>query len=228
MLGKGGWDVFGSGPEIGAQESVGVANGLETGLDEILGGTGATLGAGVHIIDTSELQDLLGAGSGDDTGTTGSGGQLEADGTTFTGSLHGDGMHVTDLVTPVASTDGDKSELSANEGTLDGNLDFLGELDTETDVTVVVTNDDDSLEAGTLTSLGLLLDRHNLHDLVTEGTLGLLDELVNNGCLFDWDGVSVDFLKVVDVTVLDESSELGSGGPVVLAGAAVEIGRAHV
>lgn len=128
-------------------------------------------------------------------------------------------MHVTDLVTPVTSTDGDESELGANEGTLDGDLDLLGELDAETDVAVVVTDNDDSLEAGTLTGLGLLLNRHDLHDLVREGTLGLLDELVNNGSLLDGDGVGVDFLEVADVTVLDESAELGAGNPVVLAGA---------
>jgi hypothetical protein len=219
VLGKRGWDVVGSGPEIRGKESVGVADGNEAGLNEVLGGTGATGWAGEDIIDTSELQDLLWDGGSDETGTTGGGDQTEADGTTLTGGLHGDGMHVTDLVTPVTSTDGDKSELSANEGTLDGNLDFLGELDAETDVTVVVTDNDDSLEAGTLTGLGLLLDRHDLHDLVGKGTLSLLDELVNNGGLFDWDGVSVDLLEVADVTVLNESTKLGSGGPVVLAGA---------
>jgi len=220
VLGKRGWDVVGSGPEIRGKESVGVADGNEAGLNEVLGGTGAAGRAGEDIIDTSELQDLLWDGGGDEAGTTGSGGELEADGAALTGGLHGDGMHVTDLVTPVTSPHGDEGQLGANEGTLDGNLDLLGELDAETDVTVVVTDNDDSLEAGTLTGLGLLLDRHDLHDLVGEGTLSLLDELVNNGGLLDWDGVSVDLLEVVDVTVLDKSAELGSGEPVVLAAGA--------
>jgi len=42
VLGEGGWDVVGSGPEIWGKESVGVADGNETGLNEVLGGTGAT------------------------------------------------------------------------------------------------------------------------------------------------------------------------------------------
>ena len=75
-------------------------------------------------------------------------------------------MHITDLVTPIASPDGNEGELGANEGTLNGNLDLLRELDAETDVTIVVTDNDDSLKAGALTGLGLLLDRHDLHDLV--------------------------------------------------------------
>jgi hypothetical protein len=75
-------------------------------------------------------------------------------------------MDITDLVTPIASSDWDQGKLSSNESTLDGNLDFLGELDTETDVTVLITDGNDGLESGSLTGLGLLLDRHDLHGLV--------------------------------------------------------------
>jgi hypothetical protein len=67
-------------------------------------------------------------------------------------------MDVTDLVTPIASSDWDQGELSSNEGTLDGNLDFLSELDTKTDVTILITDGNDGLESGSLTGLGLLLD----------------------------------------------------------------------
>lgn len=220
VLGQGGLDVLGSGPEIRGEELVGVADGVEASLDEVLGGTGHAGGSGVHIIDTSELQDLLGDGGGDNAGTTGSGGQLEADGTTLAGRLGGDGMNVSDLVTPVTSPHGDEGQLGSDKGALDGDLDLLGELDAETDVTGVITDDDDSLEAGPLSGLGLLLDGYDLHDLVGESSLGFLDELVNNGCLFDGDGVSVDLLKGGDVSVLDETAELGAGDPVVLAGTA--------
>lgn len=96
-------------------------------------------------------------------------------------------MHVTDLVTPVTSADWNEGKLGAHEGSLDGNLDFLGKLDSETDMAVVVTDNDDSLEAGSLTGLGLLLNRDDLHDFVRKALLGILDEFVNNGCLLDWD-----------------------------------------
>ena len=60
MLDERGRDVVGSGPEIGGKESVGVGNSLEGSLNEVLGGTGASGRASVHIIDTSELEELLG------------------------------------------------------------------------------------------------------------------------------------------------------------------------
>jgi hypothetical protein len=119
VLGEGGLDVLGSGPEIRGEELVGVGNSLEASLDEVLGGSGGAGGGSEDIIDTSELQDLLGDGSSDETGTTGSGGQLEAAGTTLTSRLGGDSVHVTDLVTPVTSADGDDGELGSNKSALD-------------------------------------------------------------------------------------------------------------
>ena len=79
MLDERGRDVVGSGPEIGGKESVGVGNGVEGSLNEVLGGTGASGRASVTIVDTSELQDLLGNGGSDKTSTSGGGGQLKAD-----------------------------------------------------------------------------------------------------------------------------------------------------
>jgi len=124
-------------------------------------------------------------------------------------------MDITDLVTPIASSNWDEGELGSNEGTLDGNLDFLGELNTETDVTILITDGNDSLESGSLTSLGLLLDGHDLHGLIRELSLGLLKEDINNLGLLNGDGVSVDLLKRVDLVVLDKSSELGEGSPLL-------------
>jgi hypothetical protein len=67
-------------------------------------------------------------------------------------------VDLADLVTPIASTDWHKGKFSADEGTFDSNLDFLGELDTKTNVAIVITNNNDSLETGALTGLSLLLD----------------------------------------------------------------------
>ena len=67
-------------------------------------------------------------------------------------------MDFADLVTPIASTDWDKGKFSADEGTFDGNLDFLGELNTETNMSIVITDNNDGLETGTLTSFSLLLN----------------------------------------------------------------------
>jgi hypothetical protein len=154
-----------------------------------------TSGRGVDILDTREGQDLLGDGSSDNAGTAGSGCALEADGTALAGGLGGNGVDLADLVTPVTSADWHKGQLSNDEGALNGDLDLLGKFDAETNVAGVITDDDDGLETGTLAGLGLLLDGYNLHDLVTEIFVGLFDEFINNGCLLDWDGVSVNLLE---------------------------------
>ena len=67
-------------------------------------------------------------------------------------------MDFADLVTPVTSTNWNEGKLGADESALDGDLDFFGELDAETNVSIVITNNDDSLETGALTGLSLLLD----------------------------------------------------------------------
>jgi hypothetical protein len=82
----------------------------------------------------------------------------DGDGTALARLLDGNGVRLTKVGAPVSATDGDDIELGDDDGGADGGSDFLGGLDTETDVAVGVTNEDDSLEAGTLTGTGLLLD----------------------------------------------------------------------
>ena len=79
-------------------------------------------------------------------------------------------MGATDLVTPETTSDGNDGKLSQDDGTADGGGNFLGALNTKTNVTVWVTNGDKGLEAGTLTGSGLLLDGHDLKNLVLEGS----------------------------------------------------------
>lgn len=67
-------------------------------------------------------------------------------------------MRLTEVGTPVTAADGQDSELGNGDSGADGGSDFLGGLDTETDVALGVTDEDDGLEAGTLTGAGLLLD----------------------------------------------------------------------
>jgi len=123
-------------------------------------------------------------------------------------------VDITDLVTPIASSDWNKLELGSNQSALDGNLDFLANLDTETDVAVLVTDDNNGLEASSLTGLGLLLDRDDLHDFVRKGLL--LEEFIDDLGLLDGDGVGVNFLEGLDLASLDESAKLGLGNPFIL------------
>ena len=122
-------------------------------------------------------------------------------------------MDTTDLGTPITSSDGDELHLGIEESTLDGNLDFFADLDTNADVTLSVTTSDDSLESGSLTGLGLLLDGKDAHDLIRELSLGVLDELISDLVFLDGDGVGVNLLEGSDVSGFDESTELGERVP---------------
>ena len=73
-------------------------------------------------------------------------------------------MRLTKVGTPVTSPDGQDGELGNGDGGTDSGSNFLGGLDTETDVALRVTNDNDGLETGTLTGTGLLLDGFDLHN----------------------------------------------------------------
>jgi hypothetical protein len=71
-------------------------------------------------------------------------------------------VRLTEVGTPVTSPDGQNAQLGNDNGGTDGSSDFLGSLDSQTDVALTITNDNDGLETGTLTSTGLLLDRLDL------------------------------------------------------------------
>lgn len=166
----------------------------------------------------------------------------DGNGTALARLLDGNGVRLTKVAAPVTATDGDNVELGDDDGGADGGSDFLGGLDTETDVAVGVTDEDDSLEAGTLTGTGLLLDRldlfvenpsahhsrlsnpaigvsagllpgmSHLHDLVLEGREEEVDDLV----LLDGKRVKVDLLHGLDLASLHETTELGDRLPLLL------------
>ena len=71
---------------------------------------------------------------------------------------------LTKVGTPVTSSDWDDGELGDDDGGADSSGDFLGGLNTETNVASRVTDDNDGLETGTLTGTGLLLDRLDLFE----------------------------------------------------------------
>ena len=99
-------------------------------------------------------------------------------------------MRLTKVGTPVTSSYGDNGELREDDGATDGGGDFLGALDAETDVAVEVTNGDERLKAGALTGARLLLDGHDLHDLILELGQEEVDDLV----LLDGQREQVDLL----------------------------------
>jgi hypothetical protein len=119
----------------------------------------------------------------------------------------------TDLVTPVTATDWNDRELGEDDGSADSGGDFLAALNSQTDVTVAVTDGDEGLEAGALTGTGLLLDGHDLQDLVLQGAA---QEEIDDFALFDWERVQVDFLQRTDLSVAHQTAELGDWNPFLL------------
>lgn len=87
----------------------------------------------------------------------------DGDRAALAGLLDGDGVGSTQVGTPVTTANGDDAQLGDDDGGTDGGGNLLGGLDTETDVALRVTDDNDGLETGTLTGTGLLLDGLDLY-----------------------------------------------------------------
>ncbi len=105
------------------------------------------------------------------------------DGAALSVDLVGHSVGKTDLLTPVPTTDRNDLELGSEDSAADGVGNLLADLDTETNVAVEVTDEHESLEAGTLTGASLLLHRLHLHDLILElvgarGSEEVVDDLV--------------------------------------------------
>jgi len=105
-----------------------------------------------------------------------------------------------DLVTPISSSNGHDSELSKDDGSSNGSGNFLSALDSESNVSISISNDDESFESGSLTSTGLLLDGHNLHNLILD--LGA-EELINDLIFLDGESKKIDLLEFLDQTLLN-------------------------
>ena len=209
------------------QESIGSGDGGVGSLDEVTHGGGVSSSLSVDILDTGQLQHSLTGGGGDDTGSSGSGDDLNVDGSDLSVDLAGNGVGLSELGSPVTSSNGDDGELGEDDGTSNGGSDLLGALDSQSDVSVEISNRDESLESSSLSGASLLLDGHDLHDLICacrqsqrarasregERTLELGAKDVDDLVLFDGEGEEVDLLDGLDLSVLYESSELGNGNP---------------
>ena len=107
------------------------------------------------------------------------------------------------------STNRNNRQFSENDSTTDGSCDFLRALDTQTDMSVKVTDGDECLEARTLTGTGLLLNGHDLHNLILE----LGEEEVDDLVFFDGEREQVNFLHLLDLSIFYETAELGDWRP---------------
>lgn len=73
---EGAADKLGLLPQVGGKEAVGVGDGDKGGLEGVLEGLGGTGRGSVGILDTSELEETLDGGRGNEASTTGGGDEL--------------------------------------------------------------------------------------------------------------------------------------------------------
>lgn len=185
-------------PQVWGQESVVSLQSVEGSSQEVLSGSSLSSRGSVTILNTGEVEEFLRNWGSDDTYTFRGWYQSNADRSALSGHFTWNGMYISDLVSPVSSSDWDKVELGILKSVLDGNLYLLSDLNTESDVSVSVSDSDDGLESSSLTGSSLLLDRHDFHDFVTE----ILYEVIDNLVLLNWEGVSVDFFQRFDMSSL--------------------------
>lgn len=79
-------------------------------------------------------------------------------------------MRFADLVPPVTTAHWNDRELGQDDGTPDCCCNFFGTLDTQSNVAIAVTDGNKCLEACTLASPGLFLNRHDLQDFILQGS----------------------------------------------------------
>lgn len=118
-------------------------------------------------------------------------------------------MRLTERSTPVPTSDGDNGQLGEDDGAADSSGNFLRALDPKANVAFEVTDRNERLEARALTGTGLLLDGHDLHDLI----LQLGQEEVDNLELLDRQREEIDLLHGLDLAVLHKTTELSDGNP---------------
>ena len=197
-------------PELGAEVSVGRAKGVKDGLDKVPHGTGVTSTGGVAIGDTGHAHELLSGGGGNESGTARGRDQTNGHGTALSGDLAGNRVGKSGRTSPVSSSDGNDIELGGSDGSTNGRGDFRRALDSEADVSGGISNGHKGLEAGALTGGRLLLDGHDLHDLVLEL---VLQKVIDDLGFLDGDGEEEDLLDAGDLSFLDQAAELGDGDP---------------
>uniref|UniRef100_A0A1L8EB86 Uncharacterized protein n=1 Tax=Haematobia irritans TaxID=7368 RepID=A0A1L8EB86_HAEIR len=197
-------------PQIWSQVSIGLGNGSISSLGEVTQGASGTTGRSIAILNTSHGQQLLRYGGRYNAGTTRSRNQTYRDGTALAGNLAWHCMGFTDFVTPVTTTHRHYRQFSQDDGTTDSGGNFLAALDTQANVTVVVTDGNESLETGTLTGTGLFLDRHDFQNLITQS--GAQEE-INDFELFNGQRVQVDFFQRVDFAITDQTTQFGYWNP---------------
>merc|ERR1719495_2997704 len=179
-------------------------------LGEVTQSASRTTSRGVTIVNSSHLEQLLWNWGRNDASSTRCGDESHPDRSTLASNLARDGVRTTDLVSPETTSDWNNGKLGQDNSSSDGSCHLLGALDTKSNMSVVVSNGNESLESCSLTGSGLLLDRHDLEYLILKCWS---NEFVNDLMLFDGERVKIDLLKALDLLFLDKTSQFSHRDP---------------
>ena len=205
------------GPQLRREEAVSLAESGVDGHGEVSSGSGVAVGGRVHVLDTGHGENLLWNERSHDAGATRSGDETNTNRTTLASNLARHSMWHPRVITPVSSTNRNEVHLGIDDASSNGSGNFLSALETQSDMTIPISNSDIALESSTLSCSGLLLYGHDLHHLVLDARAEVIDDLV----LLDREGEEEDLLDALDLPVLHQSSQLGHWYPLVLVTSAV-------
>merc|ERR1719167_2177339 len=95
---------------------------------------------------------------------------------------------------------------------MDSSSNFLGALDAKTNMTIVISNSNESLKPSSLTSSSLLLHRHDLQNFVLKGRS---NEHINNFVFFDGQGEQIDLFQALNLAILHQTTKFGDWDPIL-------------
>lgn len=132
-------------PQVGRKVGIRLGDRSVSRLGEITERTGGAPGRGVTVLDTGHLKQLLGNRSRHDAGASGRRYQTHLHGAAFAGHLTRHCVRLADLVTPVTTSNGDDGELGEDDSTANRSGYLLRALDSQSNVTVAVSDGNESL-----------------------------------------------------------------------------------
>lgn len=189
-------------PKIGGEVSVRLSKGAESCFKEVSLRTRMAAGLGVAIAKSRELQKFLWGHGRDDSGTTGRGNETHSNTSAFTGKFGANGMRRVESRSPISQPDGDEGHFCGFDGAFNRICDFGGCLPSQTDEAFSVSDGDERFKSRPLTGGRLLLNGHDLHDLVLQFSLTGRSpkKMLNNIILFNTQGKSVDQSEIQNLS----------------------------
>lgn len=139
-------------PQVRSQVRVCALKSSIRGLSEVSKSCSLASSGSVAIMDSSHSEELLRDWGSNESSTSWSRDKTNHNGGALSSDFARNGVRKSDLVSPVSTTDRDDGQLGRDDGSANSSGDFLGALYSKSDVTVVISDGDKSLEASSLSS----------------------------------------------------------------------------